>query len=167
MGDSDTYISKIDSSGDLTWIKQLGGNHQCEGHSIAVDTNDNVYSVGTFNQTVDFDPTSGVYTLNAVGSFDAYIQKMKPINLDIPEFDFEDGYKVYPNPTGGNLVVEFKQHHENWDVILRNSLGQIIDVKSADDNNLVDLDIIGPGGIYILEVLDANGRSSTVRVIKR
>ena len=45
-GSSDTFIAKLDSSGNLVWSTFLGGNGQDVGHAIAVDKDGNVYVAG-------------------------------------------------------------------------------------------------------------------------
>jgi hypothetical protein len=44
--------------------------------SIAVDAAGNVYTVGYFQGTVDFDPGAGVHNLTAVGPYDVFISKL-------------------------------------------------------------------------------------------
>lgn len=74
----DIFISKLDSNGIFVWAKQFSGPYS-EGHSIAVDELENVYSTGFFGGTVDFDPgTTSIYNLTSVGPFygDVYISKL-------------------------------------------------------------------------------------------
>ena len=50
------------------------------GRSIAVDASGNIYTVGTFQGTVDFDPSAGVNNMTSAGANDYYIQKLDPDN---------------------------------------------------------------------------------------
>lgn len=45
---------------NLLFAKGFGGNALDVGNSIAVDKNNNIYVAGEFNNTVDFDPGTGV-----------------------------------------------------------------------------------------------------------
>src|SRR5678816_164169 len=66
-GTYDMFISKLDSSGKFIWAKQMGGNSSSAwGPSITLDAAGNIYSTGTFEGTVDFDPGPGVFTLSAI-----------------------------------------------------------------------------------------------------
>ncbi|MCP4438580.1 MAG: T9SS type A sorting domain-containing protein [Aureispira sp.] len=60
----------------LDWAVSMGGVDRDIARSIAVDGNGNVYNVGAFTDTVDFDPGAGVQTLVSNGYHDAYIQKL-------------------------------------------------------------------------------------------
>ncbi len=60
----------------FTWAKGMGGNGSDIASSIDVDKFGNVYTVGGFKLTADFDPGPGVYTLTPAGGFDTFISKL-------------------------------------------------------------------------------------------
>ncbi len=74
VGAFDIFISKLDASGGLVWVKQLGGNSFDFGNSIAVDASGNVYTTGSFDGTVDFDPNAGIFNLTGVS--DIFVSKL-------------------------------------------------------------------------------------------
>ncbi|MCK6639340.1 MAG: SBBP repeat-containing protein [Bacteroidia bacterium] len=76
VGSDDIFISKLDSSGTFVWAKAMGSTSIDYGYSIATDVFGNVYTTGTFQGTVDFDPGSATFNLNAAGSYDIYISKL-------------------------------------------------------------------------------------------
>ena len=64
-GAKDNFISKLDSSGNLIWAKRIGSaGASAMGARTSVDSNGNVYYVGSFAGTVDFDSGDGVTNLN-------------------------------------------------------------------------------------------------------
>lgn len=75
-GASDIYICKLNNNGDLTWAKSMGGVWYDYGFSINVDASKNIYTTGAFENTVDFDPGPGIYTLSSPGSTNIYVHKM-------------------------------------------------------------------------------------------
>ena len=74
-GDYDIFISKLTGSGSLVWTRQIGGPYYDNGNSIRVDGSGNVYTTGSFQGTVDFDPGAGTFNLTA-SFYDAFICKL-------------------------------------------------------------------------------------------
>lgn len=65
-GQNDIFVLKLDSNGNLIWVKQIGqasGSDEC--YSIASDINSNLYLTGYFFNTIDFDPNAGVFNMSA------------------------------------------------------------------------------------------------------
>ena len=75
-GDADIYVQKLDSDGNLLWAKQMGGPKNEVGNTVNTDADGNVYTSGSFQKTVDFDPGAGAVNLTSNGSTDMFIQKM-------------------------------------------------------------------------------------------
>ena len=70
---SSAFNLKLDKNGNYLWSKKLGGY---TGTAIAVDRDNNVFSIGDFIGTKDFDPSGTVYNLTSSGSQDIYITKL-------------------------------------------------------------------------------------------
>ncbi len=75
-GADDTYILKLTTAGDLAWVKQIGGPDYEYGYAIQVDAAGNIYSAGSFQNTVDFDPGAGTTNLTSAGFDDSYLFKL-------------------------------------------------------------------------------------------
>jgi hypothetical protein len=77
-GNSNVFISKLDSGGNFIWAKQIAGTLAGEGagRSIVVDSSGNVYTIGEFLGTADFDPGAGVHNLTPSGGSDVFISKL-------------------------------------------------------------------------------------------
>jgi len=78
VGYIDFYISKLDTSGNVIWAEQIGGNITAAALDIAFDNSLNMFLTGYFRDTVDFDPGPGVYNLlsDTGGYHDAFITKL-------------------------------------------------------------------------------------------
>ncbi len=77
IGYFDTYILKLDANGDFVWAKQFGGaTSRCYGYDIALDSSNNVYTVGQFQGIVDFNPSVGIDSLNTLGYDNAFVSKL-------------------------------------------------------------------------------------------
>jgi|TARA_B110000240_G_C13479199_1_gene444548 hypothetical protein len=75
-GYEDIFIHKFDANGDFLWAKSFGGGVFSDlGYSIAVDSLGNVYTIGDFTGTIDFDPGAGTNNLTS-NSQDIFIHKM-------------------------------------------------------------------------------------------
>ena len=75
-GDSDVFISKLDNDGNFVWARQLGGASEDLAYGVAVDADGNVYTVGQFYGTADFDPGPGIYNLTSEGGNAAFVWKL-------------------------------------------------------------------------------------------
>lgn len=72
----DCFIEKLDANGNFVWVKTIGGIEQDNLEAITVDDQGNVYSVGMFGDTVDFDPGVTTDELTSTGNRDMFIQKL-------------------------------------------------------------------------------------------
>ncbi len=75
-GNEDIFVQKLDTNGQLLWVKQIGGTGTEVGFSIAVDDNDNIYILGGFSETSDFDPGISTQNLTSLGSWDTFLLKL-------------------------------------------------------------------------------------------
>ncbi|MBA6152342.1 SBBP repeat-containing protein [Gelidibacter maritimus] len=74
-GQSDIFIQKLDPNGNLLWVKQIGGTHYDIGNAIKTDANGDVYILGNFNNTIDFDPGEGIFNMTG-SSHDMFLLKL-------------------------------------------------------------------------------------------
>ncbi len=76
-GAGDIFVSKLDDNGSFVWAKNMGGAGNDYGRSIAVDSSGNIYTLGDFWDTGDFDPGIGISNLTRNGSYsDIFISKL-------------------------------------------------------------------------------------------
>ena len=75
-GELDFFIQKLDGNGNLIWAKSMGASEMDRAHSITNDALGNVYIVGSFMNTVDFDPGPDIFNLSSNGGWDIYILKI-------------------------------------------------------------------------------------------
>ncbi|MBX3043024.1 MAG: SBBP repeat-containing protein [Candidatus Kapabacteria bacterium] len=77
LGTSDEIVvAKLDSNGDIVWIKSAGGNGGELGQDISVDNFCNVYITGNFSESVTFESgESNEVTFTSEGLSDIYLAK--------------------------------------------------------------------------------------------
>lgn len=103
----DTFITKLDISGNFIWSKSMGGPDQDYVSDIVVDASQNVYTTGSFSGTASFDPNSNLHDLTSQ-NYDGYISKLDAmgnfifveqfggINDDVPiSMDLESSGNIY------------------------------------------------------------------------
>ncbi|MFM2386968.1 MAG: hypothetical protein RL660_1725 [Bacteroidota bacterium] len=77
-GESDIFISKLDAQGNFVWAKKIGSTSSDIAYAISTDASGNVYTTGQFNGTVDFDPDSSSFNLDASAGANIFISKLDP-----------------------------------------------------------------------------------------
>ena len=71
----DVFIAKYDWNGEYIWARQIGGTSNDLGIELVVDDLSNIYSIGSFEGTVDFDPGAGVFNYTSIGE-DLFLCKL-------------------------------------------------------------------------------------------
>lgn len=125
------YILKMTKDADLTWVRMIGaaiinGNDEdatVAARGIALDTSGNIWAIGDFAGTVDFDPGPGFRIVDIdksgdtpalPGQFEAgdtYIEKLDPsgLFLDLRHFAGDDGttlpHDLAVDASGGIAIV--------------------------------------------------------------
>jgi hypothetical protein len=75
-GGENAFVAKYAASGTLIWAADLGaGAGGAVGTDVAVDGSGDVYTVGYFDGTGDFDP-SGTHDLSSSGGNNVYVSKL-------------------------------------------------------------------------------------------
>jgi hypothetical protein len=74
-GSTDMALSKFDSNGVYVWGRTWGGTGWDDAYRIALDDADNLYVLGTFAETVDFDPGPGEEIRTANDAWDLFVSK--------------------------------------------------------------------------------------------
>ncbi len=90
-GAGDVFIQKVNSSGNLVWVRRIGGTSDEHGNAISLDTDGNVYITGYFNGTADFDPGEPTVNLSTSSGANAFVLKLD-----------SNGRYVWAKNMGGN-----------------------------------------------------------------
>lgn len=70
----DCFIAKLNASGTFQWVKQLEGERDVIGHSLAVDSNGDVYTTGWFIGETNFNPSGSAANLTPAGTNPTFLQ---------------------------------------------------------------------------------------------
>lgn len=76
-GGFDTYFGKYDTSGNLIWMKKIGGAGADIGApgGITIDNQNNIYIAGNAGANCDYDPNAGTVTHTMNGTTDWFVAK--------------------------------------------------------------------------------------------
>lgn len=76
VSSQDIFLAKYDASGNFLWAQSMGStNGSNYGNGVITDSSGDVYVVGQFFGTVDFDPTAAVQNITSAGTADAFVAK--------------------------------------------------------------------------------------------
>src|SRR4051812_33771921 len=59
-----------------SWVKMTGSAGREYLNNMVLDANGNVYTLGTFSGTVDFDPGQGIANATSTGTNAVFVQKL-------------------------------------------------------------------------------------------
>ena len=147
----DVFIQKLNSSGELVWVKSLGGGDDDKSYALTLDHAANIYTTGTFRSTADF----GNINLIANGWEDVFIQKISPsisVSTHQSANDFE--CNIFPNPSCGIINIEHKQLKNTGKIQVFDAFGRVI-LQRQPDQELTQIDLNNfTGGYYTVKVFD-------------
>ena len=102
LGNFDTFVEHFNSAGEIIWVKQIGGTGNDKPSQIEIDENGDLYILGTFTGTSDFDPGVSTYNLSSIGNQDVFICKLNSVGIFIWAQSFGSATIDY----GSGLVVK-------------------------------------------------------------
>ena len=149
-GGDDIVTCRFNHAGNLIWQTTIGGTQSDYTRSIHVNKFNEVYTIGHFRNTVDFDPSSNQENKTSNGNQDVFIQKLGQPLISLKENSLLEIANVFPNPTSRFLNVKVTEAGTNLEYNLLDLNGQQLQtgVLSAP---LTKIDLGNkPTGIYLL-----------------
>ncbi|MCX7550288.1 SBBP repeat-containing protein [Xanthomarina sp. F2636L] len=165
-GAGDVFVQKMDTNGNFLWVKSFGGVNSDSGISIALDTSENLYTVGAFSGTADFDPDLGTNDLTSLGNYDVFVQKMSQSNLGVQEISNNIKVIAYPNPSEGIININFSRTVNNVQFIITDVLGKILKIQTYSSLTKEILELPNTKGIYFLTIKTQNSQK-IMRIVKK
>lgn len=127
-------------------------------------------NTGSVVQTIKVDD----FISGGLANYDYYISDHRPVGLKIKVIPtmvslVEVSYsniEIFPNPTSGHLSIDLTQYKHATALEIIDINGKVIHSMLYQENQLIDLNIEGPAGIYLLTLESGNNKSVT-RLIKK
>lgn len=135
-------LALVAQPSNFEWAKSFDVSDSHFAHSIVTDSSDNVYFCGRYEDTLDADPSSGVYNLISNGGYDIFV-----IKLD------QNGNLVWAITLGsaGNEYCVDIDIDTNQDVYLVGSFQDQMDFDPGSSVNLVTPQF-NTGEAYLLKL---------------
>lgn len=164
-GDRDFYVAKYDVSKNLVWAFKIGGATADVANGVTIDASGNVFVVGSFGNTVDFDPGTGTSNLTASGfDLNGFVAKYTSNGVFVSAFNVGFG--------GSSFVWDLGFDNSGNYLIAGNFSGTIDLNPGAGTNNVTSIGFnddfvsrFSPTGVFLSGfMLDVTGGSASVRL---
>ena len=104
------FFQKFDNQNNLKWAFQLVTYSENDKlYDMEIDNEENIYNVGSFTNTIDFDPGDNVFEMTASAERDVFIQKVDSAGQFIWAKRIGGWYESYAKTIAidglGNIVV--------------------------------------------------------------
>ncbi|RYG11373.1 MAG: T9SS type A sorting domain-containing protein [Chitinophagaceae bacterium] len=153
LGGREAFVSKIDPSGNLVWVKNhQGGASYARG--MAFDVNGGIYLTGQLNSSVvDFEFGSGVFEMSALpaNTTDAFITKWAVETNGLQEQTEKNGIIMYPNPASSFVTIQAEATGKGATYSVIDVLGRQVKNGPLPESRQLDVSKI-PEGSYIIRV---------------
>jgi hypothetical protein len=167
VNSNDIFISKLSSEGSFIWAKSIGGKYDDVSTSLAVNDWGDLFVAGIFQDTIDVNPGSDSFLLNAQTIKDAFVLKL---NAD---GDFEWAKSFFAsagirfnsilNLESGNLLLA---GYFSGLFTIEDINGITHSYSSAGDKDGLILVLDYSGNVISCEVISGDNEVSIQKVIK-
>jgi hypothetical protein len=169
-GGYDCYISKLNPSGNFVWAVRLGGTLNDRGNALDVDASGNVYTVGTFEGTVDFNPAAQTYNLTSLGAGDAFIHKMSQsaLRLGATANYGNTVIQIYPNPAKDKISIATIATIEDIEILDAQGRSVYKSQEPLLEEGIMNIDLSNlHSGIYLVRILSGQQLSTHKLIISK
>ncbi len=144
-GDKDAFIIQLNPSLNFNWGYAFGGSSDDRYYDLAIDTNQNIWATGSFQDTIDFDPGVGVIELSNTNSgwVDIFFQQFDP-NGNVLAADAIGGNK---NDIGVGIAIS-----DQNEVFISGLFSETVDFNSGV--GVFQKTSVGETDIFVLKLND-------------
>ena len=149
-----TFVQKLHSSGQFAWAIQLPGTT----YSIRTGNLENILLTGYFFVAGDFDPGPGTVNLDPSNGMEIFILKLNPAPAPVlgnSKESWEAGFTIYPNPSPGQVHLNFPESVESVFVRITGMDGKLIreQIIFNGSHSMINMDGLAKG-VYLVTLFD-------------
>lgn len=146
---AEIFVAKYDLDGKYVWAKSMGGTGNERPYALDVDASGNVYTIGSFPGTANFNP-DGTFNITSLANNDAFISKLNTNGgfewaKAIRGSSFHDIGTSIAIDNEGNVVaagyfegpVELYPDHEGEELLNGKGYYDVFVVKLRPDGSLI------------------------------
>lgn len=108
---------------------------------------------------------------NGSGWLNLYIYNslslVNPLITAVKESTFEHSLTLYPNPSNGKFTVDLEKQYNEVSVNIYDITGKVISKTINSNTDLLNIEIEGASGFYIIEIHTQEGNAATFKVVKQ
>ena len=153
FGEEDMFVLKLNKQGGFMSAKQFGSPRREYTSNATINSNGELFVVGYFEDTCDFDPGGQVYDIASNGDNDAFVLKLSS-TLELKTLGTQCGpLTIFPNPTHQAAYVRSSGNIDK--LVVTDIVGRVVQNHDYSNRQEVALDIATPG-IYFITVFSGN-----------
>lgn len=164
-GSYDAFTSSFDEHGEFNWVTHISNSSAIYARGIGIDIFGNIYSVGSFGMSADFDPGGNQFSLSSKGSSDAFIQKLRLSGIGVEDLDEGTGFTYFPIPTRSKLTIAFDEMQKNVSISTYNSIGKLIQSLTFENQQDIEIELSITPGIYFIHI-EYGGANRIIKINK-
>ncbi|NUO01233.1 MAG: T9SS type A sorting domain-containing protein, partial [Saprospiraceae bacterium] len=115
--------------------------------------------------TVSIDVTGNVQTVTVI-DFDGCETRVQYTISNLSELE-KANLRVFPNPTDGNIQIDFGDLREQVSISLFDQIGRLIQTQHVMTTELISYPLPEPTGVYFLNIRFSDGRYRSIMVVKQ
>ncbi len=124
LGNSDGFIAQYDNSGNIQFLKSLGGGGNDLINGVGFDTNNNMYITGWFMNSATFDTKS----VTALGESDIFIAKYNNLGKiswvkTVGGTNVDSAESIFVSPNGSTFITGFFYGTVSFNGVVKTSVG--------------------------------------------
>ncbi|MFH0894407.1 MAG: SBBP repeat-containing protein [Bacteroidota bacterium] len=153
----DLFIASYDNNGNpLGAIQTYGSSSSayCVGNSISIDTSNNAYITGIFQNSSTFGNT----TLTSTGGCDIFVAKLSRKENGLIDFHQLSSFNLFPNPFHDFCTLTFNNQKKSDNTLtLFDAQGRLIRIIENIRTNQVKIERLNlKNGLYFFQLISEN-----------